>query len=133
MKLPGTYVAYAAILRTFGETAAGIHVGLMVVNGVSTVVVLFLARRLYGDLAAATAAASFALLSTSEGGLGLAGHATHFVIFFAVAGLLFLVAARRSGSLLNSGCERANPETLKTYFAAGGVVGRVFCLDPTPG
>src|SRR5229473_25996 len=132
MKLPGTYVAYAAILRTFGETAAGIHVGLMVVNGLTSVMVFFLARRLYGDLAAATAAASFALLSTSEGVLGLAGHATHFVTFFAVAGLLFLVAARRSRSQLNSGFERANPETLlnsglvsanpeslKTYFAAG--------------
>jgi len=128
MKLPGTYVVYAAILRTFGETAAGIHVGLMVVNGLTTVMVFFLARRLYGDLAAATAAASFALLSTSEGVLGLAGHATHFVTFFAVAGLLFLVAARRSGSLLNSGFERANPETLKTYFAAGVCMGLAFLM-----
>src|SRR5258708_26235856 len=74
MKLPGTYVAYAAILRTFGETAAGIHVGLMVVNGLTTVMVFFLARRLYGDLAAATAAAGFALLSTRERRLGLAWH-----------------------------------------------------------
>jgi hypothetical protein len=141
MKLPGTYAAYAAILRTFGETAAGIHVGLMVVNGLTTVMVFFLARRLYGDLAAATAAASFALLSTSEGVLGLAGHATHFVTFFAVAGLLFLVAARRSGSLLNSGFARANPETpfnsgfvrtnpetLKTYFAAGACMGLAFLM-----
>src|SRR5260370_6875248 len=136
MKLPGTYVAYAAILRTFGEGVAGIHVGLMVVNALTTVMVFFLARRLYGDLAAATAAASFALLSTSEGVLGLAGHATHFVTFFAVAGLLFLVAARRSESLLNSefistnpetllnsGLVSTNPETLKTYFAAGGSFG----------
>jgi 4-amino-4-deoxy-L-arabinose transferase-like glycosyltransferase len=128
MKLPGTYVAYAAILRTFGETAAGIHVGLMVVNGLTTVMVFFLARRLYGDLAAATAAASFALLSTSEGVLGLAGHATHFVTFFAVAGLLFLVAARRSGSLLNSGFVSTNPETLKTYFAAGVCMGLAFLM-----
>src|ERR1700693_2165184 len=137
MKLPGTYVAYAAILRTFGETAAGIHVGLMVVNGLTTVMVFFLARRLYGDLAAATAAASFALLSTSEGVLGLAGHATHFVTFFAVAGLLFLVAARRSGSLLNSefigtnlnsGLVSTNPDTLKTYFAAGVCMGLAFLM-----
>jgi 4-amino-4-deoxy-L-arabinose transferase-like glycosyltransferase len=128
MKLPGTYVVYAAVLRTFGETAAGIHVGLMVVNGLTTVMVFFLARRLYGDLAAAIATASFALLSTSEGVLGLAGHATHFVTFFAVAGLLFLVAARRSGSLLNSGFAGANPETLKTYFAAGVCMGLAFLM-----
>jgi len=128
MKLPGTYVAYAAILRTFGETAAGIHVGLLVVNGLTTVMVFFLARRLYGDLAAATAAASFALLSTSEGVLGLAGHATHFVAFFAVAGLLFLVAPPRSGSLLNAEFISTNPETLKTYFAAGVCMGLAFLM-----
>jgi len=141
MKLPGTYVAYAAILRTFGESAAGIHLGLLVVNGLTTVLMFFLARRLYGDLAGATAAASYGLLSTSEGVLGLAGHATHFVTLFAVAGLLFLVASRRSknplnselGStnpetLLNSGFASTNPETLKTYFAAGICMGLAFLM-----
>src|SRR5216683_5227496 len=126
MKLPGTYVAYAAILRTFGETAAGIHLGLLVVNGLTTVMMFFLARRLYGDLVGATAAASYGLLSTSEGVLGLAGHATHFVIFFAIAGLLFLVAAKRSRKLLNPGFVSTNPETLKTYFAAGVCMGLAF-------
>src|SRR6266702_1142514 len=29
MKLPGTYLAYAGFLRTFGETPAGIHLGLL--------------------------------------------------------------------------------------------------------
>src|SRR5437588_12691628 len=33
MKLPGTYLAYAAFLRTFGETPAGIHLGLSLANG----------------------------------------------------------------------------------------------------
>ena len=115
MKLPGTYVAYAAILRTFGETAAGIHVGLLLVNGCTTLLIFFLGRRLYGDLAGATAAASYGLLSTSEGALGLAGHATHFVVLMAVAGLLFLVAARRS-------------KDLKTYFAAGLCMGLAFLM-----
>jgi 4-amino-4-deoxy-L-arabinose transferase-like glycosyltransferase len=154
MKLPGTYVAYAAILRTFGESAAGIHLGLLVVNGLTTVMMFFLARRLYGDLAGATAAASYGLLSTSEGVLGLAGHATHFVTLFAVAGLLFLVASRRRKNLLNSGfvstnpetllnsgfvstnpetllnpgLGSANPETLKTYFAAGICMGLAFLM-----
>src|ERR1700745_3460472 len=89
MKWPGTDVPYAAILRTFGETASGIHVGLLLVNGCTTLLMFFLGRRLYGDLAGATAAASYGLLSTSEGVLGLAGHATHFVVLMAMAGLLF--------------------------------------------
>src|SRR6266404_3463270 len=33
MKLPGTYAAYAAILRVFGSTPAGIHAGLLLGNG----------------------------------------------------------------------------------------------------
>src|SRR2546429_1019296 len=66
MKLPGTYLAYAAILRVFGETPAGIHIGLLFANGCATLLMFFLGRRLYGDLACAVAAASYALLSTSE-------------------------------------------------------------------
>src|SRR5437899_12590729 len=50
MKLPGTYLAYAAILRVFGETPAGIHIGLLLVNGCATHLVLFLGRRLDGSL-----------------------------------------------------------------------------------
>jgi 4-amino-4-deoxy-L-arabinose transferase-like glycosyltransferase len=115
MKLPGTYVAYAAILRTFGETASGIHIGLLLVNGCTTLLMFFLGRRLYGDLAGATAAASYGLLSTSEGVLGLAGHATHFVVLMTVAGLLFLVAARKS-------------KNLAAYFAAGLCMGLAFLM-----
>jgi hypothetical protein len=58
MKLPGTYVGYAAILRTFGETAAGVHLGLLLVNGCTTVLMFFLGRQLYGDLAGETVAES---------------------------------------------------------------------------
>ena len=115
MKLPGTYVAYAAILRAFGETAAGVHVGLLLVNACTTLLLFFLARQLYGDLAGVTAAASYALLSTSEGVLGLAGHATHFVVLMAVAGFLFLVSARKSKNLV-------------AYFAAGICMGLAFLM-----
>ena len=115
MKLPGTYVAYAAILRTFGETAAGIHLGLLAVNGCTTLMMFFLGRRLYGELAGVAAAASYGLLSTSEAVLGLAGHATHFVVLMAVAGLLFLLAARES-------------KNLGAYFAAGLCMGLAFLM-----
>ena len=70
MKLPGTYLGYAAILRVFGETPAGIHIGLLLVNGCATLLVFFLGRQLYGNAAGVTAAASYALLSTSEAVLG---------------------------------------------------------------
>jgi general stress protein CsbA len=115
MKLPGSYFAYAAILRVFGETPAGIHTGLLVVNGCATVLMFLLARRLYGELAGALAAAGYALLSTSEAVLGLSGHATHFVALMALSGIYFLIAARQSKSL-------------QTYFAGGLFMGLAFLM-----
>ncbi len=32
MKMPGIYAAYAAIMAVFGQTTAGIHLGLLAVN-----------------------------------------------------------------------------------------------------
>src|SRR3954452_8239929 len=37
MKLPGTYAAYAVIMAAFGETTRGVHVGLIVVNSLTTI------------------------------------------------------------------------------------------------
>src|SRR3954471_10663457 len=44
MKLPGTYAAYAIIMAAFGETARGIHLGLIVVNSLTTLLVYVLGR-----------------------------------------------------------------------------------------
>src|SRR5437764_2184364 len=63
MKLPGTYVAYALILASFGETPAGVHLGVMVVNGLTVFLVFLLALRLADLTAAVVAAASYALMS----------------------------------------------------------------------
>ncbi len=93
MKLPGTYAAYALVLAIFGQTPAGVHAGLMLVNAATTLLVYFLAARLFGSLAGVVSAASHALLTTSPSVLGLAGHATHFVALPAVAGVLVLMKA----------------------------------------
>jgi len=53
MKWPGTHAAYALIMAVFGQTAAGIHLGLILVAIATAVLVFLLARRLYGDVAGA--------------------------------------------------------------------------------
>ncbi len=93
MKLPGTYAAYAVILAVFGETPAGVHLGLLVVNSVTVLLVFLLALRLAGLTAAACAGASYAVLSVSPTVLGFAGHATHFVVLMAMAGIVLLLKA----------------------------------------
>jgi hypothetical protein len=91
MKLPGTYAAYAAILWAFGQTPAGVHEGLLVINAATIVFSFLLASRLFGTLAGVTASASYALLSLDPQVLGFAGHATHFVVLMAGSGLLLLL------------------------------------------
>jgi len=96
MKLPGTNVAYAAILAVFGQTARGIHLGLLFVNAASIILLYLVVARLFGALAGAIAASSYALLSTHQGVLGFAAHATHFVVLAALIGFIPLLRAEET-------------------------------------
>jgi hypothetical protein len=77
MKFPGTYAAYAVIMAIFGQTTTGIHLGLLVVNAATIVLIFFLGRRLITPAAGIAAAVSYAVLSVSPSMLGFAAHATH--------------------------------------------------------
>ena len=106
MKLPGTFAAYAVILAVLGGTPSAIHLGLLVVNALTIFFLFLLVKRLAGSLAGLVASATYALLSSSPAVLGLAGHATHFVVLFAVGGFVLLLKAieeRRPSLLLCSG------------------------------
>src|SRR5208283_801674 len=93
VKLPGTYVAYATILWIFGQTPAGIHIGLLLLNAATALLLFTVGLRLFEMPAAAFAGMSYLLLSSSRSVLGFQGHATHFVVFFALAGVLLLLEA----------------------------------------
>ncbi|MFO1514360.1 MAG: glycosyltransferase family 39 protein [Verrucomicrobiota bacterium] len=93
MKLPGTYVSYALIMAVFGQTPSGIHLGLALVNAATIWLMYLLGRRLLDEAAGATAAVAYALMSLSPNVLGLAGHATHFVVLPALGGMLLLLRA----------------------------------------
>src|SRR6516162_8909555 len=92
MKLPGTYAAYALLMAVFGQSPAGIHFGLALVNAVSIILIFLVGRRLLDVVAAIV----FGLVSTSPAVLGLAGHATHFVVLPALAGMLLLLKSNVS-------------------------------------
>ena len=110
MKWPGTYAAYAAIMAVFGETTAGIHFALILITIATAVLTFLLARRICGDAGAVVAAGTYALLAITQTTLGIAGHATHFVILPALAGVLLL--------------RDLSPETkLRRVFAAGLLIG----------
>jgi len=101
MKLPGTYAAYAVIMAAFGQTATGIRLGLLLINVATIVLVFLLAQKLAGpirgSLTGFAAATTYAVLSNLPSLLGFAGHATHFVVLFALAGILVLLRALDAG------------------------------------
>jgi hypothetical protein len=113
MKLPGTYAAYAAIMAIFGQSPAGIHAGLLLTNAVMVVLIFLLAKRLFGPVAGLIAGSSYALLSSSEGVLGFAAHATHFVVLAALGGILVLLKAMDTGKPFS-------------YFLGGILLGLAF-------
>jgi Dolichyl-phosphate-mannose-protein mannosyltransferase len=95
MKFPGTYYAYSVILAAFGQTPRAIHAGLLVVNAATILLVFLVGRRWLGVRAAAVAAWVFALLSLAPRTLGLAAHATHFVLLPLMAGLWMVTGPAR--------------------------------------
>jgi len=90
MKLPGTAALYAFIMAAFGETTAGIHTGLLLANLVTAVLLFLLARNLFDSAGGIAAAGTYMVLAMSPSVLGMAAHATQFVVPFVVAALCLL-------------------------------------------
>jgi hypothetical protein len=96
MKFPGTYAAYALIMSIFGQTIHAIHLGLLLVNAATVALIFFLARRLINSTAGIAAATSYAVLSVSPWVLGLAAHATNFVMLPVLGGTLLILKLSES-------------------------------------
>ena len=127
MKFPGTYAAYSLTMSIFGQTITGIHLGLLLINTATIVLIFFLGQRLVNSTVGLAAAMSYAVLSVSPGVLGFAGHATHFVLFPVLGGTLLLltmtdrqVSARlfASGLLFGTGLLMKQPGVFFALFGA---------------
>ncbi len=110
MKFPGTYAAYAVIMSIFGQTITGIHLGLLLVNAATVILIFFLGRQLISSTVGLAAAMSYAVLSVSASVLGFAGHATHFVLLPVLGGTLLL-------------CSSTDRQALHRLFASGLLFG----------
>ena len=115
MKLPGTYIMYAGIMSLFGQSARGIHLGFMILNCVTLLMIFYLSRKLVNDLVGVVASGAYAVLSLSSSVLGFAAHATHFVVLPAIGGTVMLLSA----------VGRNKPHL---YFLSGIVFGLAFLM-----
>ena len=127
MKFPGTYVAYAITMFLFGQTVTAIHLGLLFVNSATSVLIFFIGKRLLNSTVGIAAAVSYALLSLSPSVLGLAGHATHFVVLPVLGGAILLLNQQNqlgrgrlflSGLLMGLGLLMKQPALFFILFGA---------------
>src|SRR5438874_1504692 len=127
MKFPGTYVAYAITMFLFGQTVTAIHLGLLLVNSATSVLIFFIGKRLLNSTVGIAAAVSYALLSLSPSVLGLAGHATHFVVLPVLGGAFLLLNQQNqlgggrlflSGLLMGLGLLMKQPALFFILFGA---------------
>jgi hypothetical protein len=129
MKWLGTDTAYALIMAVFGQTATGIHAGLILVSLATAGLVFLLTRRLCGNAAGVVAAGTYALLSINPANLGLAAHATHFVMLPALAGVVLLQNLEdhtRSARIFFAGLLLGLAVTMKQSGAAFGLFAAVW-------
>jgi Dolichyl-phosphate-mannose-protein mannosyltransferase len=127
MKFPGAYFAYAALMAVFGQTAEGIHTGIILVTSLSIVLMFFIGRILLNNFGGLIAAGIFAALSALPSTYGLAGHATHLVVLFVCMGTFSLLQAEQKSSrawLFVSGAAFGTAVLMKQHAA-------VFCLAST--
>jgi len=132
MKFPGTYAAYAVLMSIFGETIVGVHIGLLLINAASIVVIFFIGRRLFGLPTSVVAAATYGVLSLSPSVLGLAAHASQFAMLPVLVGTLLLLWDRpdqrgfgrvfASGVLFGIGVLMKQPAALFILFGAASIL-----------
>ena len=115
IKLPGTAAVYALSMTLFGETPAGIHMGLLLASVAAVVLVFLLGRRWFDDGIALMAASTYALMSLSWGVYGNAAHATQFIVPVALGGILLIFRFLEFGKLV-------------TLFLSGLLFGFAFLL-----
>ena len=88
LKMPGIYLSYAIFFAAFGTSVSAIHLGLMIANLVTIVLMYLFAKKISGHVAGLVSAAAYGLMSLHYSVQGVFAHATHFVVLFAIAGLL---------------------------------------------
>jgi hypothetical protein len=88
MKFPGTYAVYAVIMAIFGQTIAGIHLGLLLANLATITLIFFVGWRLVSMPAGVAAGSAYAVLCISPSLLALAANTEHFVLLPVLGGTL---------------------------------------------
>jgi len=90
-RLPGVFYSYALMVAIFGYTLKSLHIGFIILNIISAIIIFLIGRRLFNNAAAVACALCWALLSMNMGISGFTIQSEHIVALFALAGIYFLI------------------------------------------
>ena len=90
-RLPGVFYSYAVMVAIFGYTLKSLHIGFIILNIISAIIIFLIGRRLFNNAAAIACALCWALLSMNMGISGFTIQSEHIVALFALAGIYFLI------------------------------------------
>ena len=93
MKFPGIYFIYAIVLAIFGEESSSIHFSLLLVNLGTSILIFQLGKRLLNRTVGMVASVSFLMVTLSPSLQGLWANSEHFLVAFAIAGILLMFLA----------------------------------------
>jgi 4-amino-4-deoxy-L-arabinose transferase-like glycosyltransferase len=99
MKFPGIYFVYALVLAIFGQTHTGIHFALLIINAATIFLIYLLGKYLFDSLTGTLSGISYGIISLTPYFHGLWANSEHYVVFFAVGGILLLIKAIHSPKL----------------------------------
>jgi len=95
MKFPGTAAMYALAMAVFGETPAGIHLGVMCLTTLTALMLYWLGKNILDPTTGMVAATTYAVMAAAPDMLGLEGHATHFAALFVTGAVCLLWQSRQ--------------------------------------
>jgi hypothetical protein len=131
MKLPGIYAVYAVILSVFGQTQTAVHLGLLIVNAATILVIFLLVKNLFGRAAAVASGCAYAIISMGAQVNGLMANAEQFVVLPALAGLLLIYKngnKQRYARLLIGGLLLGMAFITKQHGIFFGIFGAIYLL-----
>lgn len=99
MKFPGVYFMYAFLMAVFGQSCAGIHIGVILITSLTALLVFFIGRELLSEGGSLFATAMYVCLAALPKAAALAGHAAHFVSLFVCVGFFAVVLAQKRNFL----------------------------------
>lgn len=90
-RLPGVFYSYAVMVAIFGYTLKSLHIGFIILNIISAIIIFLIGRRLFNNAAGIACALCWALLSMNMGISGFTIQSEHIVALFVLAGIYFLI------------------------------------------